>query len=372
MKVSYYGGMPYGAVRDRSAMSRWPVPNELFEAEQAVRARDIALEEFEAADQLGFDWVSLAEHHYSPGSLAPNLTVLAAALTQRVKQAKIAILGPLLPLNNPVRIAEEVAMVDLLSGGRVVVALLRGAPYEYMVYNINPAESRGRFEEAWELIMKAWTDPRPFGWEGNHYHFRNVSVWPRPLQQPMPPVIMSGSSKDSGEFAARKRVALGLAFTNIILASEASRFYREKALEYGWQPSSEQILYRLRGYVAETDEKAREELRSTREGGAPGGAADANRLVASAGFFGQRDSQLTHRFQHLGEESQRTLEDQIEMANIICGGPASVIQQIKRIRDEIGCGVLEVSFLAPQGSRELKMKSIELFAKEVLPEVHDL
>src|SRR6185436_18472597 len=167
--------------------------------------------------------------HYSPGSLAPNVTVLASALSQRVKRAKIAILGALIPLNNPVRIAEEYAMIDTLSGGRLIAGLLRGAPYEYLVYNVNPAESRSRFEEAWDLIHKAWTERQPFGWVGRHYQYRNVSIWPRPIQQPTPPIFVSGSSKDSGDFAARKGVGLGLAFTNLPLAAEAAQFYRERA-----------------------------------------------------------------------------------------------------------------------------------------------
>ncbi len=150
MKFCFFGSMSYGRLRE--PVSTWPVPNEQFEPEQALHARDACFAEYELADELGFDWVSLAEHHYSPGSLAPSINVLAAALSQRVHNARIAILGPLLPLGNPVRIAEEIAMVDNLSGGRVIVALLRGAPYEYLVYNVDPAESRSRYEEAWDLI----------------------------------------------------------------------------------------------------------------------------------------------------------------------------------------------------------------------------
>ncbi len=86
-----------------------------------------------------------------------------------MKRARIAVLGALIPLiGNPVRIAEEYAMVDNLSGGRLIAGLMRGASYEYLVYDVNPAESRGRFEEAWDLISKAWTDTDPFGWEGRY------------------------------------------------------------------------------------------------------------------------------------------------------------------------------------------------------------
>jgi alkanesulfonate monooxygenase SsuD/methylene tetrahydromethanopterin reductase-like flavin-dependent oxidoreductase (luciferase family) len=227
MKVAYYSTLSHGPTRVRTAS--WPVPNALFDPEQALRAQEQYFAECRLCDEMGFDWISIAEHHYSPGSLAPSISVLGAALAQHVKRAKIAILGALLPLNNPVRVAEELAMIDLLSGGRLVAGLLRGAPYEYMVYNVAPAESRSRFEEAWDLIHTAWTDTQPFGWEGKHYSFRNVSIWPRPIQQPLPPIIVSGSSKDSGDFAARKQVSLGLAFTTYTLATQAVAYYRRQS-----------------------------------------------------------------------------------------------------------------------------------------------
>jgi alkanesulfonate monooxygenase SsuD/methylene tetrahydromethanopterin reductase-like flavin-dependent oxidoreductase (luciferase family) len=319
---------------------------------------------------MGFDWISIAEHHYSPGSLAPSISVLGAALAQHVKRAKIAILGALLPLNNPVRIAEELAMIDLLSGGRLVAGLLRGAPYEYLVYNVPPAESRSRFEEAWDLIHTAWTDTQPFGWEGKHYSFRNVSIWPRPVQQPTPPILVSGSSKDSGEFAARKKVSLGLAFTTYALASQAAAYYRDRCDFYGWEPASDDVLYRCQCYVADSDQQAAEDVR-TPQGGVGGGIVNANRLVAMSGFFGERDANLTQRFSNLSRGAPQTLQEQIEAGSIVCGSPESVVAQIRRLRDGIGCGVIELSFGAPAGPSS-KSRSIELFATKVLPRVQEL
>src|SRR5205814_1906814 len=173
----------------------------------------------------------------------PNVSVLAAAITQRAKRALICIMGALLPLNNPVRIAEEYALIDTLSGGRLVAGLLRGAAYEYLVYSVPPAESRSRFEEGWDLVMRAWTDTEPFGWEGTHYHFRTISIWPRPIQQPLPPVFISGSSRESAEFAATHHIGLGLAFTNVPQAAPSVRLYRDKAAECGWEPTPDQIVY---------------------------------------------------------------------------------------------------------------------------------
>ena len=202
MKASFFVSLPYGRVRE--PVSRWPVPNRLFDPDQAVQVVASRMDHVQLADELGFDWIGCAEHHYSPGSLASNVSAVAAAITQRARRARICIMGALLPLNNPVRVAEEYALVDAMSGGRLVAGLLRGAPYEYLVYNVPPAESRSRFEEAWELVVRAWSETEPFGWEGKHYQFRYVSIWPRPIQAPLPPIFISGSSKESAEFAARQ------------------------------------------------------------------------------------------------------------------------------------------------------------------------
>jgi alkanesulfonate monooxygenase SsuD/methylene tetrahydromethanopterin reductase-like flavin-dependent oxidoreductase (luciferase family) len=371
MKFSVFNGMPYGRVQ--APDNRWPVPNQYFDPEQARRAVANCLAEVEMEDELGFDWIACAEHHYSPFNLAPNVAVLASALTQKVKRAKIAILGALIPLTgNPVRIAEEYAMIDNLSGGRLVAGLLRGAPYEYMVYNVNPAESRARFEEAWDLILKAWTDTMPFGWEGKYFHYRHVSIWPRPLQQPTPPIYVSGSSKESGEFAARKKVGLGLAFTNLPLAAEAARHYRAKCAENGWEPQAEQIIYQLPIHVDETDEAAQETLRPMFQHNAlAGGIVDANRLVATSGFFGQGDTKLVQRFRNLEADEPRSVAEAIERGTILCGNPKTVLAQIKRLNQEIGCGVLNLIF-DRSGAPQKKVRSIELFAKEVMPEARQL
>jgi alkanesulfonate monooxygenase SsuD/methylene tetrahydromethanopterin reductase-like flavin-dependent oxidoreductase (luciferase family) len=181
---------------------------------------------------------------------------MAGALSQIVRRAKIAVLGPTLPILNPVRVAEELAMIDTMSGGRVVAGMMRGTPNEYVTYNINPAESRERFAEALHLIRRAWTETRPFGWLGRYYQYRTISIWPRPVQQPHPPLYMSGSSPEAGEFAARNRIGIGFAFTTVPLAKSAVQHYRVCARDAGWEPAAEDVIYRAMFHVADTDEQA--------------------------------------------------------------------------------------------------------------------
>jgi alkanesulfonate monooxygenase SsuD/methylene tetrahydromethanopterin reductase-like flavin-dependent oxidoreductase (luciferase family) len=139
----------------------WPVPAADFSPELAQASYETTLNQAEIADQLGWDWVSVAEHHFAPFSISPNPMVMAAAFSQRVKTAKIALMGPDTPILNPVRVAKGFAMLDNLTGGRIVAGLRRGAPNEYVTYNVHPNESRGRFEESLKLIKMVLTEKQP-------------------------------------------------------------------------------------------------------------------------------------------------------------------------------------------------------------------
>lgn len=357
--VPYMGPAPQGL---------WPVPTDAFSAEVAERSMEASLEQLELADQLGFDWVTLAEHHFAPMSLTPNPMVMAGALTQRVKRARIALLGANIPILNPVRVAEEFAMLDALTAGRVVAGMLRGTSNEYVTYGVNPAESRERFEEALELIVKAWTEPQPFGWQGRFYEYRAISIWPKPVQLPHPPIYMSGSSPESGEFAARNRLKLGFAFTTVPLASKAAAYYRSQAVEYGWTPEPDDILYRLAVHVADTDDQAVENLLAAGAGERRTGFALSNRVLddaaAGLGYYGRDEENQRGRLQ------PHALNERIELGQLLAGGPDTVLSQICKVRDAVGCGILDLIF-QPVG-RDKTLKGIELFGVKVLPRLHEL
>src|SRR5262249_13521904 len=158
------------------------------------------------ADEVGFDWISFSEHHYAPSiAPTPNPSIFAAAALQRIKRAKIALLGPVLPLHNPIHIAEDVAMLDVLSNGRLLLLFLRGLPFELGAFSVNLDETRAMTQEAVRLITRALTNPQPFSWEGKYYRYQTVSVWPSPLQRPHPPLFSTGNSFESATFAASQR-----------------------------------------------------------------------------------------------------------------------------------------------------------------------
>ncbi len=291
MKAALFSAIPYMGPTERGV---WPVPTQPYSSEIAERSMQFSLECFELADQLGFDWVTVAEHHFAPMSMTPNPMVAAGALTQRVRSAKIALLGADIPILNPVRVAEEFAMLDTMTGGRVIAGMLRGTSNEYVTYAVNPSESRERFEEAMELIVRAWTEPQPFGWQGRYFEYRAISIWPRPVQQPHPPIYISGSSPEAGELAARHRLHLGFAFTTVPLAHKAAKYFRQQANAVGWEPTPDHVLYRLGVHVADTDEQALDDLLSSGAGERRIGFALSNRALdqaaAEAGYYG-RDAQ---------------------------------------------------------------------------------
>jgi len=367
MKAALFTPSPYVDPIERR---RWPVPVSQYTDEAAERSMNASLDQFELADQVGFDWVTLAEHHFAPFSLTPNPMVMAGALTQRVKKAKIALLGVNIPTLNPVRVAEEFAMLDTMTNGRVVAGMLRGTSNEYVTYNTNPAESRERFQEAMQLIIKCWTEPQPFGWLGRYFDFRSISIWPRPVQKPHPPVYMSGSSPESGEFAAKNRIKLGFAVTTLPLATKASNYYREQARADGWDPEPDDIIYRVGIQLAETESEALAEIaeNASRAGDRSGRYATGNMsvddAVARAGYYGRDEENQRGRVR-----STAGLQERIDNGQVLFGSPDMVLQQCRRIKEEIGAGILDLVFAGPPAKA---MHDIELFGTRVLPRLREV
>ena len=141
------------------------------------------------------------EHHTAPFCMQASINITGAILSKITKRAKILMLGNPLPvIDNPLRLAEELAMIDMISRGRLISGFVRGGGVESLANNVNPAHNRERFEEAHDVIMAAWTRPGPFRWEGKHFQYRNINPWALPLQKPHPPVMVPGTAiaRDGG------------------------------------------------------------------------------------------------------------------------------------------------------------------------------
>jgi alkanesulfonate monooxygenase SsuD/methylene tetrahydromethanopterin reductase-like flavin-dependent oxidoreductase (luciferase family) len=232
MQVSYFETARYQVPPGLPA--EWPVPPAAYAPDAGAQAYQGMVDRVQYVEELGFDWVSVSEHHYSPRILTPNTAVSASYIAARSKKIRIAVLGPIVSQSNPVQVAEELAMLDNLAQGRLVVGLLRGTTNEYLTFGLNPSEARERTTEGMELFLKAWTEPQPFGWQGRHFQYRTVSVWPRPLQQPLPPIYSLGTSRESCELAARHHIGLGVSFAPFPVVAKSTKYYREECRHYGW------------------------------------------------------------------------------------------------------------------------------------------
>ena len=357
MKVSYFETGRYVPPPDMPR--EWPVPSGAYDPDVGAAAFRGMVERVKFVEQLGFDWVSVSEHHYSPRILTPSPIVSATWLASRTDKIKIAMLGPIVPVNNPIRIAEEIAMLDTLAPDRIVVGLLRGTTNEYLSYDLNPAEARERTDEGMELVLKAWTEPQPFGWQGRHFQYRTVSIWPRP-QGAHPPTYALGTSAEAGEFAARHHIGLGVSYGTFELMAKSTQYYRERCAHYGWEPQPDDIIYRANMILGETDDAAEEALRG-RDKQAP--------FPVRAGL---RDALI-------GADISRNVAGERRPANVggvlpisFCGGPDRVVDQLRRCREQIGAGVVDLSLQDPgTGDTDSMMRALELFGRKVLPRIRE-
>ena len=212
MHVGYFTERPHRYVSNDEIIKNgfFGLPNTMFERETAARYLNEYLDERVMAEELGFDGLMLNEHHDNAFCMGSVMNVEASILARLTKKVKIVLLGNPLPIvGNPLRLAEELAMIDLISGGRLVSGWVRGAGSEQFATNANPAFNREYFDEAHEVIMKAWTQPGPFRYEGKHFHYRYVNPWMLPLQKPHPQIWIPGLlSPETVEWCAQASLSV--------------------------------------------------------------------------------------------------------------------------------------------------------------------
>jgi alkanesulfonate monooxygenase SsuD/methylene tetrahydromethanopterin reductase-like flavin-dependent oxidoreductase (luciferase family) len=358
---------------DQKYDSAWVwLPNTLYDP---LKGRDLYREYLATlahADELGFDGVCVNEHHQNAYGLMPSPNLMAAALTQTTKRCKIAVIGNALPMYNPpLRVAEEFAMLDVMSGGRLVAGMVIGGGPEYYSYQINPTHAREKFREALDLIIKAWTTPGPFLWKSKHYFFRYVNPWPRPLQQPHPPIWIPGAgSLETIDFVAQRRYAyMGIPYFHIDVFKRVFEQFREACRKAGYEAAPEQMGWGVPIYVAETDRQAREEfephfwyfVKNLMK----------NLTLAPPGYTSARSALaiLRNRVKFLPE--QKTWDDVERGVFAIVGSPATVRQKLAQYQKEVGAGVVLTGCQTGALPHELARKSMELLAREVLPYLRD-
>src|SRR5262249_27980222 len=203
--------MPYPHLPDdfdeKYDSSSLTFPNEFFDPKLGAQLYHRYLDELEHADKLGFDGIAVNEHHQSAYGLMPSPNIMAAALARRTERARIMVLGNAIGIRgNPLRVAEEIAMLDLMSGGRVDSGFVRGIGWGCLAHSINPTRAGARCDEAHDVIIRAGRSDEISRGIAPNYESRSVNIWPRPLQQPHPPVYIPGAgSTETMKFCARHR-----------------------------------------------------------------------------------------------------------------------------------------------------------------------
>jgi alkanesulfonate monooxygenase SsuD/methylene tetrahydromethanopterin reductase-like flavin-dependent oxidoreductase (luciferase family) len=369
MELFSFHLMPWPHLPDDYRGPAWiTCPNDLYEPALGHELYNRYLDELELAEQLGFDGLVVNEHHQNAYGLMPSPNLFAAMLARRTTTAKIAVLGNALPLYNPpTRVAEEFAILDVVTGGRLIAGMVVGGGPEYYSFGINPAEARRRFAEALDLIIQAWTQPGPFEFDGEFHKLRYVNPWPKPLQQPHPPIWVPGiGSVETMELVAQRGFAYtGIPFFHMSVFEKNYALFRRTWLEAGRDPDPSQLGLLLPIYVAETDEQAREEyeehfwyfahrLLDGVQLTPPGytTARSAMRMLDAAGTF---------------MLSVKTWDDVIEGGYAIVGSPATVTERLTHHIATLGAGNLLGLFHLGTLPHDLTVKNLELFADSVMP-----
>ena len=380
VEVYWFSEQPYTHVTDEDLekhdSGRLGFPNSYFDPQKAHVLYNQYHEQYSLADEVNFDGIMSNEHHASFWCMKPSVNLDAAVICKLTSKAKIAILGNVIPVADPIRIAEEIAMLDCYSGGRVISGFVRGTAVESLHGGIDPTENRERFEEAHDLIIKCWTVPGPFRHEGKHYHYRAVNPWVIPMQKPHPPIWYPGfSSPESAVWAARHRhpyMNLGSLLDHCVTLRQV---YIDTAREVGFKAGPEHYGYLVKVLVADTDEKAQEigrhfmwidkhRMKGPVEHNDPPGYQSREAVKIMASLPGASGSG--------GRSRDLTYEDQQELNTLIVGSPQTVIRKLTGIMDKLSPGYLLVFGNDGRMPHKDVMRSIELMGKEVIPALHEI
>jgi alkanesulfonate monooxygenase SsuD/methylene tetrahydromethanopterin reductase-like flavin-dependent oxidoreductase (luciferase family) len=367
---------PYLPPEDSYDSLRVTFPNRLYDPELGYQLYSKYFDILQAADGLGLD-IMLNEHHSTATCVEPAISVTMGVLARTTSQARILALGnPIANRNTPVRIAEEMAMIDVISQGRTEVGFVRGVPYEISAGNVNPVDMKQRFWESADLITKAWTThDGPFNWEGRYYHHRQVNIWPRPYQAPHPPIWVPTQSTGTVREVAERQYKLGTILCGWQGAKKMFDTYRARTAELGLPaPSQEKLGYLGLVFVGDTDEEGFEGARKLQW------YLQHNKLapqfVNVPGYMDEfarshllaqvaRGEELTSPIEHL---SYAPIEELCEQGYFFAGSPDTVFQQLKTFYERVeGFGNFLMMVQGGTMGYDLVEGSMRRFAEHVLP-----
>jgi alkanesulfonate monooxygenase SsuD/methylene tetrahydromethanopterin reductase-like flavin-dependent oxidoreductase (luciferase family) len=362
------------------------------------------LDEKVYAEEMGFDGVMLNEHHSTPFCMGGVVNVEAAILARITQRAKIVIVGNVLPIwDDPLWLAESLATIDMISKGRLVTGWVRGGGRESVAHNAQPPFNWERFQEAHDLILKAWTEPGPFRWEGEHYSYRYVNPWMRPYQEPRPQIWIPGIfSRNTVKWAAEHRYPYVMLATQLEPTKASFDYYRQAARDSGYEAGTQNLGYLFKVHVDETEEKAYEVGRKFIEGPSniylegsrsrinpatqnlPGLTSRTNVLPTAdvlAVQFSRGKKTIREELEpepeaaspeQLMKERNKVFDGLLDGYGIITGTPDTVIPKIRHVLEYLRPG--NIFFWDGDGdmSHDDSMRSLRLMGEHVLPAVREM
>jgi alkanesulfonate monooxygenase SsuD/methylene tetrahydromethanopterin reductase-like flavin-dependent oxidoreductase (luciferase family) len=390
MKLLFFHLMPYTDLPDdftERHESVWvDIDSRLFDPARAHAMYNDFLDELEFAAEAGFDGVCVNEHHSNGYGLMPSPNLMAAALARRSRDAALVVMGNSLALYNPpTRVAEEFAMLDCISGGRLVAGFPVGTPMDTCyAYGVNPSELRARYYEAHDLILRAWTEPDTFTFHGRYNQQRYVNPWPRPLQKPHPPIwVPGGGSVETWRWCADlDYVYAYLSYFGYRAGQATLDGFWAEMKRLGKEPNPYRAGFLQFVGVAETEREALDLYRepaeyffnrclhvSPRFAVPPGYATEATirarvqsqiQRAAGAGRSGGSGSRWP------------SFEEMVSKGYVVIGSPEQVADRLREVAISLNVGQLMLLLQFGNMSKELTLYNTELFAKRVRPGIQDL
>lgn len=343
-------------------------PNRFYDPHKGHEFYKRYIREMVLADELGFDGLVVNEHHSSPYNMMPSCSMMAAALVPLTTRAKICVFGTPINLEFPNRVAEEYAMLDVMSGGRAEFAFPLGTGMEYWsnASTLVPAQARARFREGLDVILQAWESDGPTSFDGEFFNYRYLSVWPPTYQKPRPKCYIVGTgSPQTIELAAELGFGYSVVFIPIDAQLKAFQTYRASSESRGRTPAPDDLVIQVMAYVADTDSEAVSEgkdhilyyfnnlMRTTPRYLLPPG------YVTTEEFRKRASAANVH-----GNTDWETLTAN---SRVVCGSPETVASAIERWVEEAGTSRVICNLQLGDMPHWKTVKNLTLFAEEVIP-----
>jgi alkanesulfonate monooxygenase SsuD/methylene tetrahydromethanopterin reductase-like flavin-dependent oxidoreductase (luciferase family) len=369
---------PYMPPEDAFESARVTLPSSVYDPEVGYELYKRYFDIYELADQLGLD-IMLNEHHATATCVEPAVPLTMAVLARTTKRARLLALGnPVANRREPVRIAEEMAMIDVISQGRAEVGFVRGVPMELSAGNANPVLQKERMWEAVDLIVKAWTThDGPFSWEGDFFHHRQVNVWPRPYQEPHPPIWVPTQTASTAVDTAERGYHLATILNGVEGCSAIFDAYRNRYQEVHAAPAPAGLLaYLGLVFVAERHDQAMAGARklqwyiqhnkvAPQFANVPGylDAGVRARMLSEQARTGTLPSPIEHL-------AHAPIDELTKDGLFFAGEPGEVVEQIVSFHERVGgFGNLLMMVQAGTMTTDLVAPSMRLLADVVMPEV---